>query len=71
METWTVTCAACEVRWTRIGAYSDFERQAVEAQPCPGCGKHTLVCREPVKAGRRPGPRGIRTSGPRAERNAA
>lgn len=71
MESWTVTCAACELRWPRIGGYSDYERQAVEAQPCPGCGKHTLVCREPAKADRRPGPRGVRTGGVRAERRAA
>ncbi|WP_439628665.1 hypothetical protein [Gemmata sp.] len=60
MESWTVTCAACEVQWARIGGYSDYERQAVEAQPCPGCGKHTLVCREPVQNGRRAAARGAR-----------
>ncbi len=47
MASWTVGCAGCERRWDRVGNYSEYERQAVESRPCPGCGGYTLVCREP------------------------
>jgi hypothetical protein len=45
---WMVTCAACELRWNRVGNLTEYERQAIESQPCPGCGSYTLSCRVPA-----------------------
>jgi hypothetical protein len=44
---WTVACGACGFGWHRAGVGSDYERQAVESRPCPGCGLYALACREP------------------------
>lgn len=30
-----------------MGGLSDYERQAIESHPCPGCGAYTLSCAAP------------------------
>ncbi|HEY1187594.1 MAG TPA: hypothetical protein VGE74_08040 [Gemmata sp.] len=46
-ENWAVTCGSCAFAWKRTGGLSDYERQAIESRPCPGCGAYTLSCSEP------------------------
>jgi hypothetical protein len=54
---WIVTCAACGQAWKRVGTISEYERQAVESQPCPTCGGYTLGCREPQPMRNSPRPK--------------
>jgi hypothetical protein len=57
-----IHCPACERRWPVGANVSHYERQTLEAAPCPACGRHVLKCIPvPDKAGRRaaecgPGP---------------
>ena len=44
---WAVTCESCALTWKRTGGLSDYERQAIESRPCPGCGAYTLSCSDP------------------------
>jgi hypothetical protein len=44
----TITCVSCGHAWTAAGAFSVYERQAVEACPCPDCGAYTLCCHDPL-----------------------
>jgi hypothetical protein len=46
----TITCVSCGHAWTAPGGGSVYERQAVEACPCPDCGAYTLCCRDPQLA---------------------
>ena len=47
-------CAACERRWPVGANVSDYERETLEAAPCPACGRHVLAyVPVPRKAGRR------------------
>jgi len=40
--TQTICCELCKSQWTRLTGGSEFERQAVESQPCPRCESYTL-----------------------------
>lgn len=50
---WTVKCETCDHGWTRDGAWSEYERQAIESRPCPRCGAYTLASPEPAPGGKR------------------
>jgi rRNA maturation endonuclease Nob1 len=47
VSVWIVACEACDLRWNRVGNLTEYERQAIESQPCPICGSYTLSCRVP------------------------
>ncbi|MBY0456915.1 MAG: hypothetical protein K2V38_06230 [Gemmataceae bacterium] len=44
---WSVVCASCALSWKRAAEPSDYEQQALESRPCPGCGAYTLRCSRP------------------------
>jgi hypothetical protein len=67
---WTVACGACGFGWHRAGVVAEYERQAIESRPCPGCGLYTLACREPKPAARK-GRRGTSPPGTKPGRRAA
>lgn len=48
VNAWTVRCDSCEHRWTLVGNWSEYERQAIESRPCPKCGAYTLCSPEPT-----------------------
>jgi len=48
-------CAACERKWPVGANVGDYERQTLEAAPCPACGRHLLTC---VPAARKTGRQG-------------
>ena len=43
-EQTSVTCVQCEIKWVIPREMSVYEREAREADPCPGCRSHTLRC---------------------------
>lgn len=52
-----IVCESCDRLWSVVGQLSFYERQAMEARPCPKCGAYTLTCEEPVNKEAKPLPR--------------
>lgn len=49
MDRVQIRCDGCERLWSVAGILSFYEKQAMEARPCPQCGGYTLRCEEPLK----------------------
>jgi Zn finger protein HypA/HybF involved in hydrogenase expression len=48
----TLSCPNCNRGWPVGAGVGEFERQVLEAVPCPACGSHTLRC--VIRTGDRP-----------------
>ena len=51
----TIRCEKCGYAWDVDRPVSVYERQNIETRPCPGCGTHTLSCRDIIPLFRRRG----------------
>jgi hypothetical protein len=51
----TVLCEKCGYSWDVARPVSTYERLNIETRPCPGCGTHTLSCRDALPAAGRRG----------------
>lgn len=42
-----IQCSTCGFHWTRTGGASFYERETMEARPCPSCSACTLCVSGP------------------------